>query len=347
MPDESPRRDQLLEEASTWFARMRGPDAEAHRPDFERWLELGAAHLGAYNRAGEIFALGKFLSAETPTARDPGEGREFGRIVGWRPIALAAALICTVGAGAWLSQDRIPLTWPTHAAETSSIGSDTRSFLTARNERRRIRLPDGSQVTLQAASAMSMRFDGRRRELRLTQGSARFEVAHEARPFVVLAGGGSVTARGTIFEVAITRDSGVTVRLLRGAVDVRRPTAVGVVLSPVAVTRLAVGETLSFGGGRLTSLESAPFPTASNPASQPREGTMARDFDQVALSAVVAEANQHGPVPIRLSDPSIGALKVSGRFSVNDTGRLADRLSALFDLKVDRSDPSRIELRPR
>ena len=56
-----PAEDQLLQEAAAWFARMRGPDAEASRDEFEAWLARGALHRRAYNRAAEIFAMGKVL----------------------------------------------------------------------------------------------------------------------------------------------------------------------------------------------------------------------------------------------------------------------------------------------
>jgi ferric-dicitrate binding protein FerR (iron transport regulator) len=46
--------------------------------------------------------------------------------------------------------------------------------------------------------------DAESSRLKLLCGQAQFEVAHEQRPFIVFAGGGSAAARGTIFEVAPT-----------------------------------------------------------------------------------------------------------------------------------------------
>src|SRR3546814_9573008 len=43
-PESLPRMDQLTREGSLWFARMRGPDAQSYRPQFEHWLSLGASH---------------------------------------------------------------------------------------------------------------------------------------------------------------------------------------------------------------------------------------------------------------------------------------------------------------
>jgi transmembrane sensor len=42
----------------------------------------------------------------------------------------------------------------------------------------------------------------------------------------------------------------------------------------------------------------------------------------------------------------LGERRVSGRFRIDDTELLADRLAALFDLTVDRSKATAILLRP-
>ena len=71
--------DQQMREASLSFARMRGPDAEEWRPQFEDWLALGASHRGAYNRAGEIFALGRFMAAQDEDQTEANDNEESGR----------------------------------------------------------------------------------------------------------------------------------------------------------------------------------------------------------------------------------------------------------------------------
>src|SRR3546814_6145559 len=59
-----------------------------------------------------------------------------------------------------------------------------------------------------------------RRNVDVVRGQASFDVAHDAqRPFIVTAGGGIVTARGTRFNVNLMRD-GFVVTLMQGKVDV-------------------------------------------------------------------------------------------------------------------------------
>lgn len=353
MPGNAPRQDQLLEEASLWFARMRGPDAERYRADFDAWLALGAAHLGAYNRAGEIFALGKFL-AESPNAAtdvDDNDNDGYPTPSRWRQLALLASFLMIVGFGAWVGRDSLSNIFG-RTTEIASVrpaaAPDGQLFSTVGGMRRSFKLDDGSTVTLDAESVLAAAFDSQRRELRLKQGRARFDVAHETRPFVVLAGGGSVTARGTIFDVILNRDDGVTVRLLRGAVDVERPSKTGGAdRDKQAITRLAPGEELSFGISGLPDLASATRGRDAVGVASLPDIPAAREFDMAPLSEVIAEANRGSGIPIRVSDPAVGAIKVSGRFRIDNPERVADRLATLFDLEVDRTRQDEILLRPR
>ncbi len=350
MPGNAPRQDQLLEEASFWFARMRGPDAEQYRADFDAWLALGASHRGAYNRAGEIFALGKFL-AESPNATVVDKDEGYGAMLRWRGFAILATLLMIVGAGAWIGKDAISSMFGSTqeiADVSSSAAPDGKLLTTMGGARRSFKLDDGSTVTLDAESVLSTAFDSQRRELRLERGRARFEVAHESRPFVVLAGGGSVTARGTIFDVIINKDSGVTVRLLRGAVDVVRPSeAGGATGDKQAVTRLAPGEALSFGDVGMPDLAASTKVRDAVAVATLPEIPAAREFDMAPLSEVIAEANRGSAIPIRVADPAVGALKVSGRFRVDNPEKVADRLATLFDLEIDRTRQDEIVLRSR
>lgn len=340
--------DQLLEEASLWFARMRGPDAEVFRPEFEKWLSLGAAHRGAYNRAGEIFALGRFLAQEeadqiaAKSSRMP-QPLARPRWVITAGLVAAAAVGLWIGKPYWLKGEA-----PSSQADAPNLAGsiqENRSFSTVSAGRRRETLSDGSMVTLEAGSILRTNFSDRRRELRLERGTARFEVAHERRPFVVLAGGGSVTARGTIFDVIVTGSDRVTVRLLRGAVDVARPATPDDGDTAPRVTRLSVGEELSFSVGSAGRPTNAGKGIGLGTDPRPTDASDVREFDEQPLSAVIAETNRGSATQIRLDDASLGDLKVSGRFRIDDPDQVADRLAHLFELEANRSKPDQIILR--
>ncbi|MCP3731316.1 FecR domain-containing protein [Sphingomonas sp. MG17] len=345
------RPDQLTEEAALWFARMRGPEAEAHRPQFEAWLTRGALHRGAYNRAAEIFSMGKMLEAdhldtvasqapEFLATEAPAKGRR---------VAAFAAVAATAMLAGWListSADLPGLTNPgpdTSASTSRPVAYAAMVLETPAGESRVERLIDGSAVTLGPASRLEVKFGDGKRDLSLIRGRARFEVAHEARPFTVAAAGTLVTARGTVFDVAISPQRGVTVNLLQGSVDV-----VSAGGGSKTARRLTPGQSLivpaSAVGSATDTAMSLEQPGAM--ASQPGSATL-REFEGARLADIVAQANRLGRIPIRFSDPAIGEIRVSGRFQISDTDKLAERSAAVFDLKVNRSDPSRIVLEPR
>lgn len=326
--------DALDRQAAHWLARMRAPDAEASREAFEAWLAAAPGHRSAYNRAAEIFAMGKLLAepaASVPAATPARVPRKIpATVLG----ALAAGAVAIAGWALWYPEGAGPDRREAVAATTI----DARTIATVAGGTRMVRLADGSSVHLAGDTALRIEIAAGRRDLKLLRGTARFEVAHEQRPFVVRAGGGSVTARGTVFEVALARSGKVDVRLLQGAVDVALPHARSASQPPVR--QLAAGESLSF----VSVAEPEAAPTPRTGAAMPADTGVARDFEATPVAELIALANRGAARPIRLGDPELGAKHVSGRFRVDDTGLLARRLGALFGRSVDMDDRHEIVL---
>jgi transmembrane sensor len=325
--------DALAREAAHWFARMRSPDADDSRAEFEAWLAEDSRHRAAYNRASEIFAMGKLLAepdepvpAATPTRRR-----------GVLAMALATVAAGAIGLGGWATLHR-PGSAPSEVPAVARA-SDHRKLSTVAGEDRVVRLADGSTLRLGDGTVVDVDIGSAQRSLRLVRGEARFEVAHEQRPFVVFAGGGSVTARGTIFEVALTRAGKVDVRLLQGAVDVALSRAPASPQPPIR--KLFAGEGVSF----VVQPELRATP-ASPIGATPASPTAAREFEGAPVAELVALANHDSERPIRLADASLAARRVSGRFRVDDTELLAKRLGALFGREADTSRPWEIVLAP-
>jgi transmembrane sensor len=204
---------------------------------------------------------------------------------------------------------------------------------------RSIGLADGSVVTLDAGSAIEVAFTADARRLVLRRGRARFSVAHDGRPFTVAAGGGETVARGTVFDVALAPDGGVGVALWRGVVDVSPAVSAGAAVPPAA-RRLAAGESLGYKHGRLLGAATRP------PVGGAAWADGAGEFDNVSLGFVVGRANHGAARPIRLGDPALGLLRVSGRFDTRDADRLAHDLARLFDLRAERGPDAILLTRP-
>ncbi|KPH67134.1 FecR domain-containing protein [Novosphingobium sp. ST904] len=338
-------RPSLRDEAADWFALMRGPDAPAKRSEFEAWLAADALHRDAYNRIGETFSLGKGLkedrAANYATIQDAGTvtavSSSRGKFVGTMALA-SVLLIAVVISTAMLMRTM----GGSGIVAAPAEGLQTRDIVTSRGEIRTFALADGSHVTLDTGSEVTVSLSPTRRDLRLVRGRARFAVAHEGRPFVVAAAGGSVIARGTVFDVTLHQHGGAVVDLIEGKVDVLegpdRPRGSGSREARTSVRQLVSGHSLAFGDSARRPA-AVPFTKADWP-----EGL--RDFRAVRLGDLVADANRYGSRPIVLASSDLSALQVSGTFRLQDARRLAFNLADLLDLTVQ-DEPERIVLSRR
>ncbi|UUL82521.1 FecR family protein [Sphingomonas qomolangmaensis] len=321
---EEDRGEGLAREAAHWFAHMRSPDAEESRARFEAWLAEGPAHRVAYNRTAEIFAMGKLIAEPADSVPAPSPSPTSTPRDRRSVAAMAASVALVLGVGGWIALH--PSGPAPGQREIAAGATDRRTISSIGAEARVVRLADGSTVRLGNRTLLDVDIGSLQRTFRLLQGQARFEVAHAPRPFVVYAGGGSVTARGTVFEVALSRSGKVDVNLVQGAVDVALPRR--------AATARPVIRTLSAGQGvSFAALAPAPGTTANAPV--PTATNVVRDFEGVPVAELIALANRGAARPIQLADPTLASERVSGRFRIDDTAVLARRLGALFGRRVE------------
>lgn len=189
------------------------------------------------------------------------------------------------------------------------------------------RLSDGSTVTLDAKSKVRFAFTSKARVIWLDGGRARFSVAHDGRSFIVYAGGGTVTATGTLFDVSMDHDGMVQVALIEGSVNIQ----------PIAAAssmprELVAGNMIGFGPRAAVS----PI-TALDRARARWIGGM-QEFDGAPLSQIVAAANLYGSRPIIVQGDDLRSMPVSGRFRLDTPERLAVNLARILDLSVARNE---------
>lgn len=361
MSDDEPQNlassETIMAEATLWFGRMRGPEAEQHRTEFERWLARGALHRSFYNRAGEIYAMGKFLKDEQELGAEQGEvsdgetdgvdhttgGNRPGSRVR-RGVLVSLVLVAAITIGYMALGSR---TIPDNSPDYAQTGTTDASFrlVTKAGQVLTQRLADGSRVTLNADTSLLVDYDDAQRTLRLERGTSRFEVAHEKRPFVVLAGDGRITARGTIFEVGLRSDRHVTVRLLQGKIDVAAPGPAG---RSDAVRHLNAGESLSYPAATPVTMRMPVAPAESETSLDAKPSDVDdgyQEFDGASLATVVDLANRRGARAVRLASSDLAGLKVSGRFRLSDPEKLARKIALLFNLEVETGPENAIILR--
>jgi transmembrane sensor len=295
-----------LEAAARWYVDLRGevPD-EAVREAHRRWLERDPRHVQAWERLGR---LQDKLGQLSPGVARPtlASARAKRRDV----LKVLSILLMAGGAGT--------LAWNTTALPT--LMADQR---TGTGERRRVRLDDGSQLQLNTATAVDIRYSDTLREVRLLQGEIQIETARDAlaRPFVVHTAEGSIRALGTRFVVRHDAEQ-TLVSVQEHAVEVRCADL------PGAALRVDAGQQLSFHRDALGSVQRA----------VPQSDAWTRDMLVVndwRLGDFVRELQRYRPGHLGC-DPAVAALRISGAFHLASTDTVLDNLTSTLPVRIRR-----------
>jgi len=192
------------------------PLSTAEQAELDVWLSENSRHLGAYLRALAVFehakrakALGPHfdpdnlsedLSIETVDRATPKLQGRFGGRALMRFGGLAAAAVILIA-----------IAWP---------GGDL-SYETEFGKVKTVSLEDGSQITLNTATKITVGIDGNLRHVNLEEGEAFFEVVPDAeRPFIVVAGETRAKVVGTKFNVLHLAGQPIEIMVKEGSVEV-------------------------------------------------------------------------------------------------------------------------------
>ncbi|MGE5489633.1 MAG: FecR family protein, partial [bacterium] len=218
------------------------------------------------------------------------------------------------------------------------------AFRTAVGRPQTVKLPDGSEVTLNTDTVLRTRADKDRRLVYLERGQAFFKVAHDQRhPFVVTAAGRTVTALGTAFDVRV--DNGAfTVTLVEGKVRVEEPVpAKPAAKGPQRAVNFEATEMTA--GSRLVATAQEPWRVTS--ANVVVDTSWTRDiliFDNQPLVAVVAELNRYSDKKIVIADPTIEKTPISGTFRPGDVDSFVRTIEAYRLARAGENTPLAIDL---
>lgn len=304
------RLDQASADATRWFLALHDdPVDTSQRAAFDAWRDADPAHTEAYARLQRLWGASGHLPslAQSDTATD-------------RRTVLRGAGGLVLGGAAILAGGRVAL-GPHPFAD----------YRTGTGERRTVALSDGSVVELSAGTALSPAFDGRERRIRLLDGEAWFKVARDpdGRPFIVESVGGSATALGTAFAVAVEAAGG-RVTVTEHAVQVR---AAG------RSTRVEAGQRCSYG-------PSGPGrPERSNGAALAwREGRLV--FVSRPLGDVVRELDRWRPGKTFITDNTLAARPVTLMIDTRDADQALVRLGASLPMRIIQITPLLTIIRP-
>ncbi len=221
------------------------------------------------------------------------------------------------------------------------------SYRTDVGERRLVVLADGSKLSLDADTEVTVLLKHDRRDLTLMHGRAKFDVAKDPlRPFTVTAGNKVVVATGTSFSVEMV-DNTVHVLLYSGHVAILSADdhkAIQVKDHKAARTGQGAGEpdqALEPGSELIASVDrQAPASIKATDRVQSlawEAGQLA--FNDEPLSSVVERSNRYSSEKIVVEDTSLRDLPVNGIFTAGDTEALAAGLAALHkNIEVEHLD---------
>lgn len=304
-------QDPVALAAATWFSRRGNLDAQA---EFAAWLAADALHAHAYAQLQDSYRAARRIPAQVAArwaVPAPSPRRPLLRSLRVLPYAAAAMLLLSVGAGGyqWWQQ-------PTFS----------QSYATARGQRLAVALPDGSKVQLDTATQLHVTVYRQRREVRLAQGEALFQVqAKQGQPFNVLSGPLTVTVVGTQFSVrnTVAHDGQLRVAVQHGQVRVAG--------AQQEQVDLRAGQGVSSdAGGRLSEVASL----APGSVAPWRDGRVT--FDNVPLGAALAEFERYGDTGLAVRDPAVARLRIGGSFSLAQLDRFAAALPQLLPVHVVR-----------
>lgn len=300
----------IRREAIAWLSRLNDREATAEdRLAFESWRSQSAAHERTFDKIARVWGDQTLDAAARYVARTECSGKNFFFSVKtqtWRQVFTAAACLVLVVFGA------------RYFDLATRLQAD---YHTAVGEQRTIQLSDRSVVTLNTNTAIATDFDVNGRHIRILKGEAFFQVRHDPeRPFLVHGGETATRAIGTAFVVRHQPDHD-RITVIEGVVEVTTFEE-DQVSEPVTAGRMV--ETRK---GRLQPVQKVD----SAKSSAWLQGLLI--VEDVPLAHVIDEVGRYHPGTILLWNKSIGNMRATGTYKLENPSKILYHLSKTFPLQ--------------
>jgi len=269
----------------------------------EEWLRLN-------ERIRSIEVKDKLI--ESPVKRIA-EYLQFIFIPKLRPVVSGVIILFFIVSGIILLNQRV-----------SFIKMDT--VTTAKEERLTIHLPDGSIINLNERSQIQYpeSFSKNIRDVKLN-GEAFFSVAKNGSPFVITTGNAKVTVLGTKFDVW-NRGEQTEVFVKEGKVKLANNAS-----EPESVKLLS---------GQMGTITKEDAPIAVNTGFNFLPGWIngKLEFNHTRLAAIIDELDRYYNVQIKLDDPELDKLSLTGTFKDDNVDIVLNKICLALDLKYKRQN---------
>ena len=301
------QHDDVIDNATRWIVLLRsGHASEADWQAYRQWRAQDPRHeqlcaqletrLGVFKVPIAQGVSGKVLQQALTT---PGTSRR---------KLLQGALACTgVALGASLL-----------VSQRTALGELTADVSTGTAERRTVSLPDGSELFLNAKSAVDLDFSGPHRIVRLLDGELRVKGAvNPASPFQLVTRQALIHVLGSDLTVRERDGQGLLVAL-KGALQIARQGQ----------------ETLQLQTGHEVSYDRygfSPVRVMSLGAAAWVDGLL--EVRDVPLAQIIEALRPYRGGVLRI-DPAVAELRVSGMFRLDKTEQVLDTLARTLPIQV-------------
>lgn len=296
----------VLEAAAQWYVELRETGhTSTQQAAHEQWLAADPRHRQAWAR---VQRLEQTLARIEPVIARPALGRVR---ASRRDTLKVLSVLLAAGGSTALGWQFAP--WKQALAD----------YHTGTGVQRRLRLDDGSRLTLDTRSAVDVRYSQQLREIHLHAGQVLIETAADplARPFIVHSAHGSSRALGTRFILRCDAEQS-QLDVLQHAVEVRPAAA------PEQVSLVTSGQRLRFSAERTGQVEALP----AHVDAWSRGLLVISDW---RLADFLAELSRYRPGHIRAT-PAVAELRISGVFQLTNIDGVLDNLATTLPVRVNR-----------
>ena len=344
----------IAAEAAEWLLSLeeaRGEEVHAVRQSFLKWLKLSPLHIEEFLHVSNVFYnikqsdLTDFIATGSAGVDDPSNIIHI--------FTRTNGASTSVEKGHWISASLKFIRKPwllaacgllvmmlvlliTQFDNVQDEPGEPQSYVTAVGEQRSVVLEDGSRISMNTQTDISIRYSDHMRLVVLRKGEAVFDVSKDPlRPFRVLSNDTVAEAIGTSFNVYQKNDATI-VTVVEGQVAVTGETAK--VLSASTTADISGIEHVALQAGAQVVVNKGGF-IAGRQKVDPHKVTSWTSrrliFEGETLENVTREMNRYNKNKVLLADAALNDRKISGTFRIDDPETLLAFLSKVGSVNVE------------
>ncbi|GAA6206278.1 MULTISPECIES: FecR domain-containing protein [Thalassotalea] len=330
---------QIKQQARTWVRCLNRGLTDSEKPQLIAWLNQNPLHHQALYKATSVFDNIKELNELNGVF--PLEKND--RLSGLSAKSLFLIMLLLSLMAILLGQSISTIS--VFPAENQMMNYQTRI-----GEQHEFLLPDGSKVTLNTHSKITVNYNKNHRNIHLLYGEALFDVAKDkTRPFTVNTGNKSFTALGTVFNIQKNNELDMELYVSEGQVLVSNQLPSKKLASLIETERAKHDSSMIITDGEKTVIENkqqqATFSLSQAQAEQElswQQGMLI--FSGETLKEALSEVSRYNKIQFEIANDDVSKIKIAGYFKAGDINGLLESLANNFNIKYKFNATNSIQL---